>query len=342
MAAETRPGQLVVRAALFAVKLGVAALLVGWLVTQRRLNLALITHLPATPRVVALFGIAAVAVFAGLLIMSWRLQQLLRHVELDIPYRAALGLTLIGSFIGAVLPGLVGGDLVKTVYLCRQTARRRAEAVAAVLIDRAIGLYALLCLAVLALPLVNWWHLTRLDRHVAWLVLALWAGATLGGLVLAVRPWARRPARPGDPAPGLLRRLAQAGRAYAAAPRLVAASILLSMLNHLLVVGSFFAVGVLLGDPLPFHGHLVITPLAMLLNAIPLAPGGVGITESGFSLLFEHAGSPNGAAVGLLGRILQYVVFALGGLPALLLLKLTPSDVAAEEAPRPVPEEAVG
>ncbi len=334
---KQRTTHTIIHVATLMLKLGVAALLIGWLFSQRRITLSLFMQLHPTAQTIALFCAVAGAVCLGILCMGWRFEQLLRCVGFSISYREALGLTFIGSFTGAVLPGLLGGDVVKAIYLCRRSTHQRSEALTAIMVDRVIGLYALMSLAVLALPLAGLWHCTRLDRHIQLILLTLWGGVTLGGLILTSCRWTRVPVyqRLHSCLPQTLRNLTQALVAYCATPRLLIASLLLSMLNHLLVVISFWIVGVIIGDSLSLMGHLVINPLAMLLNAIPLAPGGVGITESGFSLLFEHAGSPNGATIGLLGRIIQYVVFTLGGIPALLLLKIRRiSAETAETIPR--------
>jgi uncharacterized membrane protein YbhN (UPF0104 family) len=65
----------------------------------------------------------------------------------------------------------------------------------------------------------------------------------------------------------------------------------------------------------------MLNPLAMAMNAIAVTPGGIGLAEGAFSFLFEMVGSPNGGMVGLLGRIIQYGVFAAGGAVAILVMK---------------------
>jgi uncharacterized membrane protein YbhN (UPF0104 family) len=72
----------------------------------------------------------------------------------------------------------------------------------------------------------------------------------------------------------------------------------------------------------------------MVMNAIPLTPGGIGITESTFSFLFEAIGSSNGAAIGLLGRFIQYSTFAAAGSVAVFTVRFRRR---ANEGLRPVP-----
>ena len=105
----------IVRVAVFVAKVGIAALLVRWLCSQRRFNLSLIMQVHPTVQTIALFSAAAVAVLVGLLIMSWRFELLLRRVDFSITYREAVGLTFIGSFIGSVLPGLFFIQLIASL-----------------------------------------------------------------------------------------------------------------------------------------------------------------------------------------------------------------------------------
>src|SRR5262249_22238509 len=68
---------------------------------------------------------------------------LVRAVELPFRLGDALRLGAVGFFFNTFLPGSVGGDLVKAVYLAREQSRRTV-AVATVLMDRVIALWALI------------------------------------------------------------------------------------------------------------------------------------------------------------------------------------------------------
>ena len=105
------------RLAVFAVKLGLAALLVWWLVRCGRLDTELLVSIGLGVPAIALMVAGAACVFLGQLLLAARLLLLLRRQAIHLTYARALGLTLIGSFFGAILPGLVSGDAVKTVYL---------------------------------------------------------------------------------------------------------------------------------------------------------------------------------------------------------------------------------
>ncbi len=67
---------------------------------------------------------------------------LVRALDLPFTLGGALRVGLLGIFYSTVLPGSVGGDIVKAAVLARGQSRRTA-AVATVLMDRAIALWGL-------------------------------------------------------------------------------------------------------------------------------------------------------------------------------------------------------
>jgi uncharacterized protein (TIRG00374 family) len=311
------------RIAVFVVKVAVATGLIYWLCRQGRLDFKSLAQLTFDVRTVALLLAGAVSVFCGLLLLGWRIRMLLCFQRFDVSYGTALGLTLIGSFFGAVLPGLIGGDGVKAVYVCRWVSERRVDALAAIVIDRVLGLYSLVLLGALAF-LVAW--ITNSVPFHSPVLAAMPAILLLGaaGMFLVSRHWFidARPVRKFVSwLPDVAQRLIRAMRNYLESPRLVLTAIVLSVLNHSLVVIGFVLAALLLQNELSMFTHFILNPIAMVMNGIPLTPGGLGLSESAFSFLFQAAGSSQGAMVGLLGRFIQYGVFAVGGSVALFFLK---------------------
>ena len=58
--------------------------------------------------------------------------------------------------------------------------------------------------------------------------------------------------------------------------------------------------------------HAVLNPIAVTMNAVPVTPGGLGVTEGAFAYLAQAAGSDNGALIALISRMIQYAVFLPG------------------------------
>ena len=231
---------------------------------------------------------------------------------------------MIGSFTGMALPGLVGGDVVKAIYLCGDAVGKRSHAVASLIVDRALGFYSLFLLATIAVVVAQIGGVLPTNHPVlltapAILVVSTVAagllfGLDLGRFRLLHAIWRRLPGR--------LRRLAAATRVCVRHPWTTAAAVGLSVVNHALVVATFVAAGLLLRDALSPLAHFVLAPLAAALNMVGLTPGGIGVTEGFFSFIYESAGSPNGATIGLLGRLIQYLTFIAGGSLAFLLVRV--------------------
>jgi uncharacterized membrane protein YbhN (UPF0104 family) len=219
---------------------------------------------------------------------------------------------------------LAGGDAMKAIYLCSNVSERRIDALSLIVVDRVIGLYSLLLLGTIAFFLGETVDAIPLDRRI---LLAAPTAVIVVGLGACFIAW--------DGffnshflktlcfrMPKAILNFIKALRSYLKAPKLLMGAVILSVLNHALVVVSFVVAAFLLKDNLPIFAHFIINPLAMLANVIPLTPGGLGMAEGAFSLIFQAAGSANGAIVGLLGRFIQYAVFILAGSAAILLLKV--------------------
>ena len=89
-----------------------------------------------------LFSLALLLTF-----VRWHL--LVRAQGLVFPLRNAIRLGLVSFFFNTFLPGSVGGDILKAVAVAREQ-NRRTVAIATIIIDRIIGLWALALFVVLS------------------------------------------------------------------------------------------------------------------------------------------------------------------------------------------------
>ena len=98
-------------------KLGLAFGLVAWLVSRGSLDLSQLL------REVRWFhflgGIVICLVMLGL--NNWRWFLLLRKQGIDMSFSQVFRLTMIGQFFNYMVPGGVGGDVVKGYYLVRDS-----------------------------------------------------------------------------------------------------------------------------------------------------------------------------------------------------------------------------
>ncbi len=209
--------------------------------------------------------------------------------------RDCLRIGFIGYFFNLLIPGSVGGDFVKAVLLAR-AERRRAAAIATVVMDRILGLFALILLG--ALMVAVFWADIRgsapLRQLAAW-TMGLCVAACLGMLVLFA-PWLYHP--------GVVRRLARLpGVGHAAEAALAAVAVYranltvvfvtlaMSVLSHVGFVLSLWVTRMALpGETPPARVHFTVAPLGLLVSAIPATPGGLGLAEGAMQKLFDFAG----------------------------------------------------
>ena len=228
--------------------------------------------------------------FNCLLLCTLRWWLLLRALDLPISFGAALRDYLIGHFFNAFMLGAVGGDAVKAILVAKPLPGRRAAAVSSILLDRVIGLAALLMLAggmillryrlFSSSPLAHWLLLGS-----AMMLLLL----VVGWLFLRADGLARLPRCEawclGKPWLTSLVELYRALRECLQHPGLLPQTLLLSLANHLSLVGSAMALGIglgistastLAGEAL---NYVTLFPVINGVASLPLSPGGLGTRE---------------------------------------------------------------
>lgn len=273
-----------------------------------------IAHRPIDGTLCALsFGLYLVALV--LTFVRWFV--LVRALELPFRLRDALRLGFIGNVFNLVIPGAVGGDVVKAAFLCREQSRR-TQAVASMAIDRIVGLIGLFLLGG-ASGLAAW---PSAGPEVRRLIVVVWLAALAGliGLTVLFTPVLYRPLERLLAGRGrleiVLRELVAMAHAYRRRLGVVVAMLLLAATIHALYVLVFYGISrAIFPEGLPSLGqHLVIVPLVLFTTAVPLPFGALGLTEQVSDSLFQRVGHPGGAVAMMAYRVAMYA----GGLVSLL------------------------
>ena len=127
-----------------------------------------------------LLGLAFLITQISLLITFVRWSILVRVIEPSFTLRSSILLGFIGYVFNLVIPGAVGGDVVKAAYLARMHIRK-TQAIASMVIDRILGLLGLFILAAVA-GVLAWGLATPKVRS---LIVVAWGALGLGLVVLA-------------------------------------------------------------------------------------------------------------------------------------------------------------
>jgi uncharacterized protein (TIRG00374 family) len=117
------------------------------------------------------------------LVVSWRWRMLLAVQGVHLRFWRIFELTMIGQFFSALGVGTTGGDVIKIFYAARAVPQQRGAVAFTILLDRVIGLVALLLFGV-ALSIPNLGLL--LSHHDTRVATATFYFFALGGVVVSI------------------------------------------------------------------------------------------------------------------------------------------------------------
>ncbi len=315
----------------------VAAGLIAWVFSRGALDWnALKVALSPLPFLI-LGGLA----LAQVLVVVWRWQFLLKGQEFPVSFRESLSLTLIGIFFNYAMPGSVGGDIIKGYYLARgqQHGHRKVAAGVSVFMDRLIGFFVMMFSASLAI--VAFYDRLSHDPR----LLAIGSATlliTLGFFAVLAFALSRRLQAPLKIFSGFFRKLPghaalesiySAMHSYRRHPRDLFIAMALSMVNQLLLIVFFYATAQLLGETaIPLSVFWFCIPLGLVIQAVPIAPAGVGIGQAAFFFLFQTAlqAPTQVGAVGI--TLLQAFQFLIGLVGAVIYLRRGRVEIPRESA----------
>jgi uncharacterized protein (TIRG00374 family) len=315
------------RIAVVLLKLAVAAVLIGWLLYAGTLDFASL-HVFLDDPVLPLedLGILAFAIVLGA--MRWRM--LLRLVGVQLGAARALQLHMTGLFFSIVIPGGVGGDVVRAIYVAREEpAEKRAAVYLVGLVDRLAGVGGLVMLAMIVLSVRGSSAWAAPMRGLSILVIAL---ASMTVVVPIAVLWFTRRSH-GDFDRGILGRIIGATRLVASRPAVLLGALALAIAVHIAGMALF----TMLAKTVSSHevsAPLVasVYPLGMLTTALPISTAGIGVGHVAFERLFTLVGLDGGANVFNLFLIGQTAPCLLGVIPYVALRRRSPPPTAVEAA----------
>ncbi len=243
------------------------------------------------------FSLAFLLAFAGTLTATLRWKLLLGSLDIRVTFARALQLNLAGMASSQVLLGSVGGDLVKGALVARDeavptTLTARTHAIFAILMDRIVGLTALLTIGTLA----AFGHTGTGGELFRWFGLAL--GLLLVGVVAVLLVAKRMQAL--DSTSLVVRVLSSVRSAlalYASRGTTLLTAFCMALIGHSFLIVAIALLGRSLGIDLGWAHFFTIIPVVETIQAIPISPAGLGVAETMYVTLLREAGT--GAALAL-------------------------------------------
>ena len=314
-----------------ALKIGVSALLLGYLIYSawQDKNFGNVVY---GEKDLWKLGLAWLIGFSSvtLTIVRWKL--LVQTLGMHFPLRDALRIGYVGYLCNLLPLGLVGGDAVKMVLLSHLHPERKTDAVASVLVDRYLGLVALLLLAATATLVVDFGGLQMPPAVATGFQAAcrvIQAAAVAGGLGLALlfvpgfttwSLWKRLESVP--VAGGFIHKLMGAMHVYRGRGDVLVLSLVMSMGLHSLYAVMFYLIGGSLLDqagqmtPRPeLSMHFAFVPIGMATGTLP-----IGAQEAALNVLYPAFLPPEQASIAankgflltLVYRVFQVLIATLG------------------------------
>jgi len=239
------------------------------------------------------------------------------------PWRVG-ALLMLGIFFNMFMPGGTGGDVLKIFYLLKETPDKKKEGLLAVLMDRLIGLMALILISSVIIAIqYNWLRTTPASRNLTWALLLILAGSlgaivfsfVISGFRLAHRLPERLPMR------DKLIDISKAYNAYAVAWPASLAALTASFGVHFASFTLYVCAARALNVAISTGALLTMMPIILTLASLPISVGGAGVREGLFAaLLVPLCGVPQAQAVtlSLTGFVLTAGWGMVGGLIYLL------------------------
>jgi len=305
---------------IYALKIGAAVGIVWFMVHSGHLNLnVILSGATAHPElIISAFLILLVAT----MITFYRWKLLLKGQNIILSMKEVTSLGFIGLFFTSVLPGAVGGDLVKSVYLAKKVKTQRASSVLTVLVDRIIGVTALVIICTFGLLL----NIKSVLKEPALRSLGIVIVCILFALILMTFLGLSRTVNKNKlfnklisklPFSEMFNKVYQAFHTYRNRHKYLTYALLISFVNHTLGIVAFYLITRALGfNELGLYAYLFIVPLGMITTAIPLTPAGIGIGQAAFLKLFEWSlGTPTtiGADAITVLQAVSIAIYMLGG-----------------------------
>jgi uncharacterized protein (TIRG00374 family) len=220
-------------------------------------------------------------------------------------FSRALVLYFIGHFFSLFMPGATSGDLIKAIYVARETPDRKTEVVSTVFIDRIIGLFGLIILTVVIMVARLNFFLSYKETKVALVFNLILLVITLAGSFIVFKrnlleKWSffsklEERTKLGK----IITKAYNALHVCINCPGVLKKTLVLSFINHIVFIGVAFFIGLSLEIRLRYFDYLTVFPVINAVAALPITPGGLGVREGAVIFLFGALNIPSATALAL-------------------------------------------
>lgn len=271
-------------------KIAIAFGIIFWMVQQDKFNLSELTSFLVWDFLI----LAIIGTGLNLFIISERWRLLLSTQNAHPKSFELYKLTLIGIFFNFAMPGGVGGDVVKAYYFYKDHPQSKAIAVSSVFVDRLLGLYTIIFMALGAM-IFDIQHVLGIEalKNLFYFFCLIFAIFNMGLFflfsknpklneivlsVISIMPLKEK-----------LQKLYISGQLYGSQPRLLLKVFSLSFITQVIAILIMYLIGQFspFRDQVSLATYFLVTPIGFMATAIPISPAGVGVGQAAFYFLFN-------------------------------------------------------
>jgi hypothetical protein len=247
------------------------------------------------------FVVALGIYLINMIASTWRWHVLLAAQDVHVRRRWLLGSFLVASFFNNFLPSNIGGDFIRITDTAKP-ARSRTLAATVVLMDRVLGLMALILVAAIGASAAGAVHPAALPIWPVWLWAGLLAGAAASApAVFAPVGFSRilQPLTVFHPewVGGRIETLTEVLTRFRSQPGALLRCFATAVFVQGTMVAFYFAVVHALHLGVGISDIAVIVPISFVVQMLPVSFGGFGVREATFSIYFSRIGQPIESAI---------------------------------------------
>lgn len=278
--------------------------LIVWLVSTNQINLDTIKDLTLITIISA-----GTLTFSSLYFATLRLKLLLNSQHFDISIFNIYKLNMLGIFYSLFLPGGVSGDLVKGYHLLkhRNDKNSKTNIITTLFLDRYLGLVSMFILASGVMTFTS--SAPAALEYLYYLIILITT-------VLIITPFLiyavivffhdHHMLVKYDYIYSKIMKVKLSIQKFINI-KLLLISILYGIIGHVLSILIIWIISENLQSFIGLFNVLIISPLAFVVNLLPISPGGIGVGEKAFEELFLLYGISGGATVFFISRFFMYL-----------------------------------
>jgi len=256
----------------FAVKLAVSSGLLYFVLSKAGAERVLSVIKTVNP----FFFIAAILIYIfSLYIASIRWRLLLPE---EFKGQRLFSFYLIGSFFNTFLPGIVGGDAVKTYYLYKET-NKGSLSFASVFMDRYLGFIAIMTIGLIAFA-AGFQYIK--GSLIEWLLPTIVFSFLIGSLVIFRFRLGKRI--------GVIAEFYEYFHKYSRQKTVIMKALALSFVIQTMSIMAIYVISLGLGQHIPLAYFFIFFPIIITIATLPISVSGIGLREGAFVFLFGMIG----------------------------------------------------